>query len=56
MYGQWLAFEHERLHTVEHWPENGLKEATLAAIACTIAALRSNGSRCRVARLLSARV
>ncbi len=41
MYGQWLAFEHERLHTVEHWPETAMKEATLAAIRGTITMLRS---------------
>jgi len=42
MYVQWLAFEHARLHAVERWPENPVKEATLAAIASAIGTLRAN--------------
>lgn len=36
---QWIAMEHYRLHTVEEWPDSPFKEATLAAIYSSLAAL-----------------
>lgn len=35
----WLASEHNRLHTVEGWPDSPYKEATLRAIQSTLASL-----------------
>jgi len=35
----WLAFEHERLHDVEQWPDSPRKRAVLAAIESTLPSL-----------------
>ena len=34
--GQWIRFEHSRLHAVEQWPSSPHKDATLAAIGSTL--------------------
>ncbi len=36
MHFQWLTTEHNRLHTVEAWPDSALKEAALAAVRSTL--------------------
>ena len=39
MHREWLMFEHERLHQAEGWPECPRRDATITAIASTIAML-----------------
>jgi len=34
--GQWIKFEHSRLHSVEEWPPSPYKDAALAAIRSTV--------------------
>ena len=34
--GQWIKFEHSRLHSVEEWPASSYKDAVLAAIRSTL--------------------
>jgi len=36
---EWLATEHNRLHSVELWPEGARKEAALSAIRSTLESL-----------------
>jgi len=46
--------EHYRLHTVESWPESAFKQATLAAINCSLASLGDGfGGECAVCALRS---
>ena len=35
----WLAFEHERLHEVEQWPDSPRKQAVIGAIESTLGSL-----------------
>jgi hypothetical protein len=42
MLSHWIAVEHYRLHLVERWPDSPHKDATLAAIYSTLAALGQN--------------
>ena len=39
--GQWVKFEHSRLHSVEDWPPSAYKDAVLAAIRSTIRKLEA---------------
>ena len=34
--GQWIKFEHSRLHSVEEWPASPYKDAVLSAIRSTL--------------------
>jgi hypothetical protein len=38
----WLALEHERLHSVEEWPNSPRKQAMLAAIESTLDSLSTH--------------
>jgi hypothetical protein len=42
MHRQWIAMEHYRLHSIEHWPDSPYKKAVLEAIHSTLATLRAN--------------
>ena len=45
MHFQWLTTEHNRLHTVEAWPDSPLKEAAIAAVRSTLAGLMRTAPR-----------
>jgi hypothetical protein len=42
---QWIAMEHYRMHTVEHWPDGPYKRATVNAIHASLNRLTEGAPR-----------
>jgi hypothetical protein len=39
MHSEWLAFEHNRIHVMEQWPDGPRKEAGIASARCALESL-----------------
>jgi hypothetical protein len=39
MHSEWLAFEHNRIHVMEQWPDGPRKDAGIASARCALESL-----------------